>query len=91
MSAVTASTKAIMDKSINLALAAKSAVTAGVKAYAGDTIGAAEDAADAGEKVSEDTTSNKSSRSGDKMSTGKGGGGGGGAPDIDISSAGGGG
>jgi len=91
MSAVTASPTAIMDKAINLALAAKSAVSAGVKAYAGDTKGAAEDAADAGEKVSEDTTSNKSSRSGDKMSTGKGGGGGGGAPDIDISSAGGGG
>ena len=50
---------------------AVSATKAAVKAYAGDAEGATSDAIDAGEELSEDTTSNKTSRSGDKVSTGK--------------------
>ncbi len=71
MASVTASPTAIIDKAINVAKAAVSATKAAVKAYAGDGEGAASDAMDAGEELSEDTTSNKTSRSGDKVSTGK--------------------
>jgi len=72
MASVTASPTAIMDKAMNVASAAISAGSAAVKAYAGDTEGAAADAMEAEEKLSEDTTSNKTARSGDKMSTGTG-------------------
>ena len=71
MASVTASPTAIIDKAINVAKAAVSATKAAVKAYAGDAEGATSDAIDAGEELSEDTTSNKTSRSGDKVSTGK--------------------
>lgn len=72
LAAVTVNPNAFIDKVRNLASAAVSAASAAVKAKAGDKQGAAKDAKEAKDKLTEDTSSNRKDgpQSSDSVSTG---------------------